>query len=226
MRLLYSIPVRYAASDGMRDLDVMGRCEAVQGGEAGVMQGVATRPRRWALLVLALATLTVSLVACQASPGPSTSSSGNGGGLPLSSSGGGVQVSPTPTFPPFTIGAWPSDRSPAVNDTVTIYILCRVQDQSMKGPSTPPPAGQKIQVLVGDPINQPYEGVTGPDGIAAVPVTFNDPRPGYPVVVQVTTVWNGKTYTNETFFTPGATFKPTATPKHGGGPPPTATPGP
>jgi hypothetical protein len=188
------------------------------------MQGLATRPRRWGLMVLALATLTVSLVACQASPGTNTPSSGNGSGLQPSSSGG-VEVSPTPTFPPFTIGAWPSDRSPAVNDTVTIYILCRVQDQSMNGPSTPPPAGQSIQVLVLDPINQPLQGVTGPDGIAAVPVTFNDPRPGYPVRVQVSTIWKGKTYSNETFFTPGATFKPTATPKSGRGPPtPTATP--
>jgi hypothetical protein len=191
------------------------------------MQGLATRPRRWALMVLALATLTVSLVACQASPGTNTPSSANGSGL-QSSSSGGIEVSPTPTFPPFTIGAWPSDRSPAVNDTVTIYILCRVQDQSMKGPSTPPQQPLSVQVLVQDPINKSGQGTCGPpDGIAAVPITFNDPRPGYPVVVQVSTVWNGKTYTNETFFTPGATFKPTATPKHGGGPPtPTATTGP
>src|SRR5262245_34339114 len=188
------------------------------------MQGMAMRPRRWALLVLALATLTVSLVACQSPSGPSPSSSGNGGSSPLSSSGG-VAVSPTPTFPPFTIGAWPSDRSPSVNDTVTIYILCRVQNQSMNGPSTPPPAGQRIQVLVLDPLNKSLQGVTGPDGIAAVPVTFNDPRPGYPVRVQVSTVWNGKTYGNETFFTPGATSKPTATPRSGGRQPtPTATP--
>lgn len=189
-----------------------------------MVQAMAMRPRRWALMLLALVTLAVSLVACETPSGTTPNSSGNGGGLPISS-GGGPAVSPTPTFPPFTIGAWPSDRSPAVNDTVTIYVICRVQDQSMNGPSTPPPAGQKIQIIVGDPINQPLQGVTGPDGIAAVPVTFNDPRPGFPVVVQVSTEWKGKTYTNSTFFTPGATFKPTATPKSGGATP-TPTTGP
>ncbi len=189
-----------------------------------MVQGMVTRPRRWALLVLALATLTISLVACESSPGTNSPSSSNGSGAPLTDTGG-LSVSPTPTFPPFTVGAWPSDRSPGINDTVTIYILCRVQDQSMNGPSTPPPAGQKIQVIVLDPINQSLLGVTGADGIAAVPVTFNDPKPGTPVIVQISTVWNNKTYNNETFFTPGATFKPTATPKSGGGTPtPTATP--
>lgn len=94
----------------------------------------------------------------------------------------------------------------------------------MKGPSTPA-AGQKIQINVLDPINQGLQGTTDAQGYAAVSVTFNDPKPGTPVVVQVSTVWNGKTYTNESFFTPGATFKPTATPKNGGGTPtPTATP--
>ena len=83
----------------------------------------------------------------------------------------------------------------------------------MNGPSTPPPPGQKIQINVLDPINQSFQGVTGSDGIAAVSVTFNDPKPGYPVVVDVSTVWNGKTYNNQTFFTPGITYKPTATPK-------------
>lgn len=188
-----------------------------------MIEGMTTRPKRWALLVMALVTLTISLVACESSPGTNSPTSGNGSGAPLTNAGG-ISVSPTPTFPPFTIGAWPSDRSPGVNDTITIYVLCRVQDPTMKGPSTPA-AGQKIQINVLDPINQGLQGTTDAQGYAAVSVTFNDPKPGTPVVVQVSTVWNGKTYTNESFFTPGATFKPTATPKNGGGTPtPTATP--
>src|SRR5215467_773720 len=101
------------------------------------MQAMTTRPRRWVLLLFALAPLTIALVACQTPGGTSTNSTGEGGGLPLSSSGGAA-VSPTPTFPPFTIGIQFSDLTPAVNDTITIYAFCRVQDQSMKGPSHPP----------------------------------------------------------------------------------------
>lgn len=92
----------------------------------------------------------------------------------------------------------------------------------MKGPSTPPPP-LKIQVIIQDPINQTLSGTTDAQGYAVVPVTFNDPKPGTPVIVQVSTVYNGKTYTNETFFTPGVTYKPTATPKSGGDGTPTAT---
>jgi hypothetical protein len=187
---------------------------------------MATHRGRWALLLLASLTLAVSLVACQAPSGAGPTSPG-GGGLVLSTPGDN-SASPTPAFPPFTIGAWPSDRTPGVNGTITIYVLCRVQDQAMTGPSQPPPAPVSVQVIVMEPIPSSGQGTCGPpDGIAAVPVTFNDPRPGFPVRVQVTAVWKGVTYTNETFFTPGASgAKPTATPKgNGKGPPtPTATP--
>ena len=89
--------------------------------------------RRWALLLPALAILTVSLLACQV-PGQS-GSQGN------SISPTSLIVSPpvagsasaTPTFAPFTIGAWPSNSMPDANDRMVIFIICRVQDPTMIG---------------------------------------------------------------------------------------------
>ena len=176
--------------------------------------------RRFATLLVALSMLSVALVACQA---PAVSGSGGSSanqGFALSTP---PPASPTPTFPPFTIGAWPSNYSPNNPDTITIYVICRTQDQSMKTPAQPPNPGVKVSVLVGAPINQSFTATTGPDGIATVQVAFSDPAPGTPVIVTVTANYNGATYSNQTFFTPGATFTPT--PTAGASTTPGATPG-
>jgi len=166
--------------------------------------------RRFAILAVALSVISVALVACQA---PAASGSGGAAttGGSFSFTTPGANVSPTPTFPAFTIGAWPSNYSPNNPDTITIYVICRTQDPSMKTPAQPPNPPVQVTILVGAPINQSATVTTGPDGIATTQIAFSDPTPGIPVIVGVTATYNGAVYSNQTFFTPGATFTPTPT---------------
>lgn len=164
--------------------------------------------RRFAILAVALTTLSVTLVACQTSGG-----AGGIGGAPSSGftfTTPNPSVSPTPTFPPFTIGAWPSNYSPQALDNITIYVLCRVQNPSMSGPATAP-SPLTVTVLVGAPINKTLSGTTDANGLVALPLSFSDPNPGAPVQVTVSANYRGQTYANQTFFTPGATYTPTPT---------------
>jgi hypothetical protein len=179
---------------------------------------MATHPRRWTLLLLALATLVVSLVACQA-PGGNPPSSNNTGAIIISTPVGD-SASATPVFPPFTIGAWPSDTTPNASDTITIYVICQMQDPSMNTPSKPA-VGLKVRVSILDPIDQSFTKTTGKDGIAIVNVTFKDSHPGAPVTVNVSTTWKGVNYTRQIYFTPAPQGKPSPSPGGGGG-----TPGP
>lgn len=170
------------------------------------------------LLVIGCALLAVSLVAC----------SGGGGGGGSGASGSGVDGFKTPnphlftpiaTFPPFTIGAWPSNYSPANNDTVTIYVLCRTQQSdsngNLNGPGQPA-AQQPVHVEITNPFTKSADGTTDTDGLATVPISYSDPQSGFPVRVYVSTSWHGRTYNAETVFTPNVTQPP----------PPTATPSP
>jgi hypothetical protein len=168
--------------------------------------------RRFALLIVALGIIATSLVACQT---PSSANSGGSNAI-LIPTPNASNLTPTPKFPPFTIGAWPSDFSPDLNGTLTIYVVCRVQDQSMQGPSHPPPAGQPINVSIGNPVSQNFNVRTGADGYAVVTFNYNDPNPGQPVIVNVSAVWNGATYNGQTFFTPGPRAQPTPTKGPGG----------
>ncbi len=170
--------------------------------------------KRFALLMIALGIIAVSLVACQ-TPSSANSSGGNTILIPTPNTS---NLTPTPKFPGFTVGAWPSNFSPNLNDTVTIYVVCRVQDQSMQGPSHPPPAGVQVTVSVGSPISQQFTARTGADGYATVTFSFNDPDPGQPVQVNVTTNYPGAPPA-QTFFTPGVNTAPTPTTA-----PPTDTP--
>lgn len=170
---------------------------------------MGVQARRFAVLVVALSVLSVALVACQATalPGSGGGSGANGKSLTFNSTP--AAVSPTPTFPPFTIGAWPSNYSPNNPDTITIYVICRTQDPTMQTPAKPPNPGVPVTIFVQGAINQTFTATTGPDGIATAQVAFSDPNPGVPVIVQVSAPYNGHTYVNQTFFTPGATFTPT-----------------
>lgn len=178
---------------------------------------MSVHAKRFALLLIAFGIIAVSLVACQ-TPSADTGSS-NTILIPTPNS---ANLTPTPKFPPFTIGAWPSNFSPDLNDSITIYVVCRVQDQTMQGPSHPPPS-LTVVISVGSPINQQFTARTGGDGYATQSFSFNDPVPGQPVIVTVSTTYSNATYNAETFFTPGPKAAPSPTsaptpPNGGGGP--------
>ena len=157
---------------------------------------MAKHTRRWALLLVALAILAVALVACGL---PSGYSLPNGSAATMATPAGGS--SPTPAFSPFTIGAWPSNSMPGAGDSVTIYIICRIQDPTMANPATPA-AGQTVYVRLLDPVNRTYKGTTGDDGIARARVAYNHARARTPITVEVTATWKGTTYQSQTSFTP------------------------
>lgn len=176
--------------------------------------------KRFALLAVACALISVLFVACATPSTPVTPNSDSGGGVNVFRTPG-VPTPPTP-FPEFTIGAWPSNYSPNNNDNITIYVLCKVQDPQMR--SQPQPAKGLNVTIFPDGMNS-VSGVTDNSGLAAIPLTINDPNSGTPVTVTVRASWNNKSYTNYTFFTPAPTTMPTATPKAGSGTPvATATP--
>jgi hypothetical protein len=185
---------------------------------------MGAQARRFAILLVALSSLSVTLVACQVS-GTSSGSSGDSGATFTFTTPNPKNQSPTPTFPTFTIGAWPSNYTPQALDNITIYVLCRVQNPSMNGPASPPPS-LTVTIQVDPPINKTLTGTTDANGLAAIPLSFSDPSPGTPIQVTVYANWQNHTYSNRTFFTPGATYTPTpkASPSPKASPTITATP--
>jgi hypothetical protein len=172
-----------------------------------------SRTRRWLIACVAVSALSISLVACQSSP-VASSSNGNGAVPGFKTPNPGL-FTPTPTFTPFTVGAWPSNYSPQKNDTVTIYVLCRVQDATMNNPSSPPPGSLPVHLNVPD-LGKQADGNTDAEGLAAVPITYVGAATGKPVRVYISVTYKGKAYTAETLFTPDVAHQPT----------PTVTPGP
>lgn len=175
---------------------------------------MSARPKRLALLTVIFGVIAVALVACQAPTSPV--SSANSGDVNQFHTPNPNLASPSPTFPPFTVGAWPSNYSPGNKDNITIYVLCRVQDPSMNGPAHPPSQSLQVAVNLEAPVNQAYSGQTDADGLAAIPVQFDDPSSGTPVVVDVIVNYNGQTFEAQTFFTPNPTQGPTPTATAGG----------
>jgi hypothetical protein len=183
--------------------------------------------KRFGLLVVALSIIAVVFVACATPSASLPNSNGNGNGgvtgfhTPAPNNG-----QPTPAFPPFTIGAWPSNYSPANNDTITIYVLCRKQDQSMQNPPQPA-ANLGVSIILSGPTSGTYSGNTNADGLAAITFTINDPNSGQPVTVTASTTYGGQAYSATTFFTPNPGAQATATAGPGSTPPgsSTATPG-
>jgi hypothetical protein len=184
---------------------------------------VTTRAGRGAVLGAALTILSVALVACSAAavPNPISNNTANY----TFTTPNPAAFTPTPTFPPFTIGAWPSNYSPNVNDTITIYVILRVQDRTMQTAPAPPPTPVGVTVQLSGPINDSLSGTTGTDGIAAIQYVVNDPYAGQPVTVTATANYSGQTYVATTFFTAGASTAPTPTGGAGKGTP-TVTPTP
>jgi hypothetical protein len=177
----------------------------------------AGRVKRVAVGLVALCGLAVALVGCQSAPIPGVVNGGGSSTIQIVTPNPG-QLSPTPTFPPFTIGAWPSNYSPNNQDTITIYVICRVQPADMQGPSKVA-SGLQVSVDVGPPVNNHFSGTTDNDGMAAIQVPINDPKSGTPVTVTVNANYNNQTFTATTFFTPSPMANGTPTPTV------TATPG-
>jgi hypothetical protein len=184
---------------------------------------MSAHAKRFGLMVAALSILSIALVACQAPGSAVTAGPQGGNGVNVFRTPNSSLASPTPTFPPFTVGAWPSNYSPANNDNITIYVLCRVQDPTMNGPAHPPAQHLQVTIIVGAPVNQTYTGTTDNDGLAAIPMAINDSSSGKPVVVQATVNYGNATYLAQTFFTPAPNKPPTATPGSKGKPTPSVT---
>lgn len=185
--------------------------------------------QRLGLVFASFLLLAVALAAC-ATPQASTTGSGTGDSGNVFQTPNPNLSSPTPTFPGFTVGAWPSNYSPNNNDSITIYVICRIQDPSMQ---TPPKPATNVSVVLqfvpagaGVAYNPPpLNGQTGQDGIAAFTVQVNDPTSGVPIIVRVIATYNGVVYSAQTFFTPGPDARPSPSPTApGGGPTPTSTP--
>ena len=183
---------------------------------------MTTRAGRSTVLGAALTILCMALAACSAAavPNPISNNASNANSFVTPNP---AQFTATPSFPGFTVGAWPSEYSPNVNDTITIYAICRVQDPTMQTPSSPPPSPITVTAQLSGPISATISGTTGTDGIAAIQYVVNDPYVGQPVLVTVTAPYKGHTYVATTFFTagPGTPPTPTATSAPGT---PTATP--
>jgi hypothetical protein len=177
-----------------------------------------TQPRCLALFVLAATLLATALAACSAAGAAPLN---NGPNSFVFSTPDTSQYTPTPQFPPFTIGAWVSNFSPNISDNITIYVICRVQDPSMQTPSRPPSSPVSVNVILSGPINDTLSGTTGADGIAAIPYAVNDPYVGEPVTITANVQWQGHTYSAQSFFTSAPWTAATATPGNGKNPTPT-----
>ena len=186
---------------------------------------MSQKAKQVAFIALAIGVLAVALAAC-ASPAPPAPPSTSGGVNAFHTPNPALQ-SPTPAFPGFTIGAWPSDYSPAANGNVTIYISCRIQDPSMAA-APRAAAGQVVTVNVGPPLNLVQSVTTDNSGLGAWSLTIHDNQFASPVVVTVTTNYQGHTFSANTFFTPSPVAPPSPSPggKPTGTPSPTPSPTP
>jgi hypothetical protein len=179
--------------------------------------------QRLGLLLASCFLISVAVVACAAPQTGSPSSYSGGGSNNVFHTPNPSLNSPTPTFPGFTVGAWPSNYSPNNNDTLTIYVICRVQDPTMQQPPTPAVGLSVVltfQAAGPAAVNlAPLSAQTGQDGIAAFMFHLNDPTSGVPIVVQASATYQGITYTAQTFFTPSPEAKPSPSASAGPGTP-------
>lgn len=172
-----------------------------------------THARRYGLMGTVLFLLVSILAACAAPSVPTNSPSDNGNGVNVFRTPNPNDASPTPTFPPYTVGAWPSNYSPANNEHMVIYVLCKSQPKDQHGAATAM-SGISVDIYIGDPVNTDIspKPVTDSTGLATGQFDLNDPKSGQPVTVTITVNMGGKNYQAETFFTPNPTQAPTATP--------------
>ncbi len=107
------------------------------------------------------------------------------------------QAATPPPFPPFTIGAYIADMSPQLGEADRLYVIARVHDATMSKPPMPPNPPVTISATIdGSTQSMP----TDADGFAAFSFTAKG-TPTQPDIVNVSAVYNGKTYTTTTFYT-------------------------
>ena len=183
--------------------------------------------RRLGLLLASFCLIGLAVAACATPAAPSTNVPSSENGSNVFQTPNPALNTPTPTFPGFTIGAWPSQYSPGNNDTITIYVICRIQDPTMVNPPKPA-AGVVVSLSFQAAANAaasfaPQTEPTASDGIAAFTVQVNDPTSGVPIIVYASTNYGGVPYQAQTFFTPNPMASPTPTGPAGGTPGASAT---
>lgn len=140
-----------------------------------------------------------------------------------------ANLTPTPTAPPWTIGAWSSNPSPGVNDNIVIYVIFHV---SSNGGTPRGVQGASVNLFFHFPNGGPVAQLnsqggaqqTTPDGWAAFPITYTGLTAQQPIQVDVTVSYKGQNYAKAgaTFFTPlipTPTVTPSPSPTKKSGPP-------
>ena len=172
------------------------------------MIGLQTRPHiRALLLALSMGLVAILVSACSlggsgGSGGSSSTTNNNSGDFIISQN----NISPIPTFPPVTIGAWMSNMTPTLGDTITLYALVRNQPADMKSASQPA-VGVSVSAA-GNIGSAAQQQTTDADGLAKF--TFQaSGTPGQPQVITVIT----QGVSTNTFYTILPTApQPTTTP--------------
>jgi hypothetical protein len=129
-----------------------------------------------------------------------------------------TNLTPTPTAPAYTIGAWPSNPSPHVNDSITIYVIFHVGGRGVGG-ATVSLSFYSLNTRgnvtpVAQLNNQVSAQQTTEDGWAAFPLTCTGLSSQTPILVYVSVSYQGQSYEENqaaTFFTP-LQGSPTPTP--------------
>ncbi len=129
-------------------------------------------------------------------------------------------LTPTPTALPYTIGAFASNETPNVNDSLTIYVIFHINGKPQAGGAVSLyfhyDNGQGISQLN----SQAGTRQTADDGWAAFPITFTGLDSQKPVEVDISISFNNQTYVPiqkiPAFFTPVAPT-PMASPTVGAG---------
>ncbi len=117
-------------------------------------------------------------------------------------------LSPTPTAPPYTIGAFVSNPAPGLNDTVTVYVIFHLGGKPQGGASVNLYFHAYATNGGGGPIDQLNSQAggrqTADDGWAAFQVTYTALPAQVEVLVDVAVSYQGQTYQHAraTFFTP------------------------
>jgi hypothetical protein len=129
-------------------------------------------------------------------------------------------LTPTPTAPPYTIGAFASNETPNVNDSITIYVIFHLHGKPQGGATVNLFFHYDNGAGIAQLNSQAGAKPTGDDGWAGFPITFTNLSPQQPVEVDITITFNGQTYVPiqkiPAFFTPIAPT-PAASPTVGAG---------
>jgi hypothetical protein len=157
--------------------------------------------RRFSALLTAL---SIMLTGC-GSAAVATSPTAAPTPTPLTILSGPATLTPTPTFPPYTAGAWAA--TPAVGSSGILIIYGRFEHDSM------PVANVPATIAIATPFSatityRPSQQATGSDGMVAYTLTFTNLPPKTPVTVTITFSFAGQTYAGNAFFANSLTAPP------------------